>query len=206
MRHGLFRDWNTWATPVLNVGTDTREYQILGWTAEAGVLNGGSIPLLSPTPLQPVDYSSNILQKSVLGSTIDYVLSFFGGAPQQPMTILQRSGDLAGDFTENPTIGAYEARVLQGIWAVAPYLHNGSVPTLADLLKPSNERARSFAIGPRYDVSNVGLAMQQGRFSFTVETTGCDDLNSGNSNCGHEYGTSLSDQDKRALLEYLKTL
>ncbi|WP_349770486.1 hypothetical protein [Bradyrhizobium barranii] len=35
--------------------------------------------------------------------------------------------------------GAYEARVLQGIWAAAPYLHNGSVPTLAELLKPSGD-------------------------------------------------------------------
>jgi len=76
----------------------------------------------------------------------------------------------------------------------------------SELLKPSSQRAHTFAIGPRYDTTNVGLAAQQGSFSFTIETTGCDDLSSGNSNCGHEYGTLLSDHGKRALLEYLKTL
>ena len=101
---------------------------------------------------------------------------------------------------------AYESRVLEGIWAAAPYLHNGSVPSLTELLKPSAERVKSFKIGPDYDIETVGLAADQDRFNYTLNTTGCDDLNSGNSNCGHDYGTKLSSQDKKALLEYLKTL
>lgn len=40
----------------------------------------------------------------------------------------------------------YESRVLQGIWAAAPYLHNGSVPTLEELLKPAAERVESFPV------------------------------------------------------------
>ena len=95
--------------------------------------------------------------------------------------------------------------MLQGIWAAAPYLHNGSVPTLAELLKPAAQRVSKFAVGAKYDIENVGLAaVQDGNETRTL--TGCDDLNSGNSRCGHEFGTSLSDQDKKALLEYLKTL
>ena len=101
---------------------------------------------------------------------------------------------------------AYEARVLEGIWAAAPYLHNGSVPTLAELLKPAAERVRSFKVGPAYDLVNVGLAVQQSKFDYTLETTDCSDRNSGNSRCGHEFGTSLSAEEKKALLEYLKTL
>ncbi|WP_339156823.1 hypothetical protein [Bradyrhizobium sp. 2S1] len=102
--------------------------------------------------------------------------------------------------------GAYEARVLQGIWAAAPYLHNGSVPTLAELLKPSGERKSQFSVGRKYDIENVGLAATQEPLSETLSVTDCSNINSGNSRCGHEYGTSLSDQDKKALLEYLKTL
>ena len=60
---------------------------------------------------------------------------------------------------------AYEARVLEGIWA-ARYLHNGSVPTLAEL-KPAAERVRSFKVGPAYDLVNVGLAVQQSKFSYS---------------------------------------
>jgi hypothetical protein len=100
----------------------------------------------------------------------------------------------------------YESRVMQGIWAAAPYLHNGSVPTLADLLKPAAERPASFAVGPYYDTFKLGLAADQPGTTYVRVTTGCDDRNSGNSRCGHEFGTTLSPGDKRALLEYLKVL
>ncbi|MGH8511684.1 MAG: di-heme-cytochrome C peroxidase, partial [Gammaproteobacteria bacterium] len=91
--------------------------------------------------------------------------------------------------------------------AAAPYLHNGSVPTLAELLKPAAERIDSFEIGPAYDVVNIGLAAEQNRFvNDVLKTTDCSDRNSGNSRCGHEFGTQLSAGDKQALLEYLKTL
>ena len=108
-----------------------------------------------------------------------------------------------------PPHGAYEARVLQGIWAAAPYLHNGSVPSLAELLKPAAQRVKTFKVGPAYDIVNVGLAADQTAFDYTLVTTDCSNLNSGDSNCGHDgkgFGTDLSDDDKRALLEYLKTL
>jgi hypothetical protein len=100
----------------------------------------------------------------------------------------------------------YESRVLEGIWAAAPYLHNGSVPTLAELLKPAAERVAAFKIGPAYDIVNVGLAVDQTKFNFTLKTTDCSNRNSGNSRCGHEFGTTLSPEEKKALLEYLKIL
>ena len=96
--------------------------------------------------------------------------------------------------------------MLQGIWAAAPYLHNGSVPTLAQLLTPAAQRVTSFKVGSNYDQVNIGLAITQTQFNYTYAATGCGKLNSGNSNCGHEYGTTLSASDKTALLEYLKTL
>ena len=54
---------------------------------------------------------------------------------------------------------------------------------------------------------NIGLAVEQTQFDYTLTTTDCSRrLNSGHSNCGHEFGTSLTDAEKKALLEYLKTL
>jgi hypothetical protein len=106
---------------------------------------------------------------------------------------------------EEPMIG-YESRVLEGIWATAPYLHNGSVPTLADLLKPVKERPVSFKVGQAYDLEKIGLAVEQNQFNYTYQTTDCSELASGNSRCGHEFGTKLTDEEKKALLEYLKTL
>ena len=95
---------------------------------------------------------------------------------------------------------------MQGIWAAAPYLHNGSVPTLEDLLKPPAERPASFKIGPAYDRTKIGLAADQPQSNFTLQTTDCSNINSGHSRCGHEYGTWLSPEEKKALLEYLKIL
>ena len=70
------------------------------------------------------------------------------------------------------------------------------------------ERVESFPVGSAYDVDKVGLAAQQTQFgSYVLKTTGCEQRDSGNnSRCGHEYGTSLSAEEKRALLEYLKVL
>jgi hypothetical protein len=124
-----------------------------------------------------------------------------GSIPQE-----LRGAESARAAAESPPKGAYESRVMQGIWAAAPYLHNGSVPTLADLLKPAAQRPASFKIGPAYDREKIGLAVDQPTSNFTLQTADCSDLNSGNSRCGHEFGATLSDDDKRALLEYLKTL
>jgi mono/diheme cytochrome c family protein len=251
-----FPNVQTWATPIQDVGTDTREYDVLAWAAKTGVLQGAFIPFIT-RPLQETDLAFNILATSVLGSIAQHVLTNGGDllaaaaqvapspteqtpASMQPGPLDQSSPrrlppslrDLQGAFNAPvpelevskmesipapgvpaptaaaapPPRGAYEARVMQGIWAAAPYLHNGSVPTLAELLKPASERVKAFKIGPAYDTENVGLAAEQTQFNFTLTTTDCSDRNSGNSRCGHEYGTQLSPAEKKALLEYLKTL
>ena len=81
-----------------------------------------------------------------------------------------------------------------GIWAAAPYLHNGSVPTLAELLKPAAERLVSFKVGPDYDTVERRPRRPSRRSSTRRwTTTDCSDRNSGNSRCGHDFGTDLSD-------------
>ena len=102
----------------------------------------------------------------------------------------------------------YAAPPLSGLWASAPYLHNGSVPTLAELLKPAAQRRPRFKVGVEYDLVAVGLAEAQPGAGVDAEvvTTGCENRDSGNSRCGHEYGTTLGKEEKEALLEYLKSL
>ena len=124
-------------------------------------------------------------------------------------TLVQQFPNIDFDFSNAPAaeFGSYESRVLQGVWMVAPFLHNGSVPNLEELLKPAAERVTTFEIGPNYDLESVGLSKKQPKGSYTLQT-GCnpDSIDSGNSNCGHEYGTDLSDEDKEALIEYMKAL
>lgn len=78
----------------------------------------------------------------------------------------------------------YRVDDLHGLWATAPYLHNGSVPTLDDLLRPAATRTATFMRG-----------------SFLVDTSV-----PGNSNQGHEFGTAISDTDRAALVAYLLSL
>jgi mono/diheme cytochrome c family protein len=99
----------------------------------------------------------------------------------------------------------YANHPLDGIWARAPYLHNGSVPTLRDLLDPPERRPTAFYRGyDVYDQARVGfvtdVAEENGRRFFRYDTS-----IPGNSSAGHVYGTTLSDDDKRAIVEYMKT-
>ena len=100
----------------------------------------------------------------------------------------------------------YVAVLLDGVWLRGPYLHNGSVPSLRDLLNPAAQRPKQFYRG--YDLldgQNVGFVSNVPRVGGTpfVEF---DTTLPGLSNVGHEYGTTLSAAQKEALLEYLKTL
>jgi len=135
------------------------------------------------------------------------------------------------DFADNGL--AYKARPLNGIWATAPYLHNGSVPTLYDLLLPGTvrnstaipenkgvscnvggkehlcTRPEDFSVGSHlFDPVKVGFVSSPnlpGTFEFHVRTSGGTPI-LGNYNSGHDYGEKLTDADRWALVEYLKGL
>jgi hypothetical protein len=99
--------------------------------------------------------------------------------------------------------GPYAARPLYGIWAAAPFLHNGSVPTLYDLLQPPERRPKTFALGARrYNPVKLGFAVEM---SCSQQDCLVDTTRTGDGNGGHLWGTDLSEPDRMALLEYLKT-
>lgn len=111
----------------------------------------------------------------------------------------------AWKFSNFRKTAGYLAVPLDGVWVTAPYLHNGSVPTIADLLEPVASRPRKFWRG--YDLYD---ATRLGYFTLGPEAeragTPFDVTSPGHSNVGHLYGTELAPEQKRALLEYLKTL
>lgn len=110
------------------------------------------------------------------------------------------------DGTPNLDALAYKARPLNGIWATAPYLHNGSVPSLWDLLKRPEDRPTEFTVGNReFDPVNVGFSTEGGPSTFRVTQSG-GAIQTGNSNRGHDYGTELSADEKLDLIEYMRTL
>jgi hypothetical protein len=95
--------------------------------------------------------------------------------------------------------GKYWAATLNGVWARSPYLHNGSVRTMSELLTLPNERPKTFHRGSRvYDPEKMGYT-DEGTYLFNT-------AGSGNVNTGHDYGTKLASEQKRDLMEYLKSL
>jgi mono/diheme cytochrome c family protein len=107
-------------------------------------------------------------------------------------------------FTHFRKTDGMTASLLDGIWLRAPYLHNGSVPSLTDLLEASAQRPKRFYRGyDVYDPVRVGF-VSSGQAAEQVGSL-YDVAQAGNGNAGHEYGTALSAEEKRALLEFLKT-
>lgn len=113
----------------------------------------------------------------------------------------------------------YRARPLDGVWAMAPYLHNGSVPSLDLLLRPAAQRPQKFCLGGRdYDPRLVGFdasaACAEGESLFAASDKAGRPIK-GNSTAGHSFedgggpgavGRALSDAERLDLIDYLKTL
>lgn len=112
--------------------------------------------------------------------------------------------------------GMYVAPPLAGVWATAPYLHNGSVPTLWHLMHPDQRPARFYVGGHRIDFTRVGIAGEVGsdgtmRYPSDYHPWSTprlfDTSERGRSNRGHEtMFAGLTEDQKTALLEYLKRL
>lgn len=208
----------TWKTPLIDVKTDSREYDTLAWQGESGVMEGSYV-LVPVKPIKPTDSMVTLLSTATAGAILQKA-GLTENAASSSLSLVnnnpKKNQPLVANAMKPPAAAStsfqYESRVMQGIWAAAPYLHNGSVPTLADLLQPCEGRPASFDVGIDYDINDlVGLArVQTGPLKSTTVTSGlASDRGSGNYRCGHEgqgFGTDWLPQEKRALVEYLKTL
>ena len=121
----------------------------------------------------------------------------------------------AHGYREDPTKrgpeGVWKAAPRDGVWATAPFLHNGSVPNLYEMLIPAAERTKKFWLGGDFDPVKVGLDTTATSGSFLLDTTLL-----GNSNAGHSFqdgprgngviGPLLTDDQRWAIVEYLKSI
>jgi hypothetical protein len=201
-------DPNRKITAVMNdSGTDPASAEnFFTRTGPSGKLNGVNVNFVPFTAKIPPVASADVMLSNVVTGVI------LGGAKEAPPDQLQqlsfRAVPRTGPTAAVVRLGAtYKGRPLNGIWATAPYLHNGSVPTLAALLQPAAKRPTSFSIGVRtFDPVHVGFLTDVPGFArFNVNNPDGTPI-TGNSNAGHEFGANLNDQERAQLVEYLKTL
>ena len=165
---------------------------------------------LHPTPTEPLDLSQLSVAKGLA-----YVTAFVENRAYRDAGVTPAERPALDGF--GLPIGvrelrAYKARPLAGVWATPPFLHNGSVPTIYQLLSPQDERATTFYKGNfEYDPRHLGYRTEAFTNGFLFDTR-----MTGNHNSGHEFragergngviGRLLQPQERWALLEYLKVL
>ncbi|KAA0984354.1 di-heme-cytochrome C peroxidase [Pseudomonas sp. ANT_J28] len=165
---------------------------------------------LQPTPTESLD-----LSKLSSAKGLAYVTAFVGNRAYREANIpTAERPDMDGFSLPIGVreLRAYKARPLAGVWATAPFLHNGSVPSIYQLLSPQDERATTFYKGTfEYDPSHLGYRTEAFTNGFLFDTR-----ITGNHNSGHEFragkrgngviGRLLQPEERWALLEYLKVL
>jgi hypothetical protein len=113
--------------------------------------------------------------------------------------------------TPRPPDLVYKAAPRDGVWATGPFMHNGSVPNLYEMLIPAKERTKKFYVGRDFDPVKVGIDTSGNSGRFLLDTALV-----GNSNAGHSFedgprgngviGPLLTDEQRWALVEYLKSI
>lgn len=210
-------EWHMRIVPTRIIGTDPTtadniadhrfDIRRLGWSKEE--LARLDVKLFGSS-LEQVDFAS-ISSAKGLAYVTAYVenRAYHDAGIEQPERGRMDGYDLAIGVQE---IRGYKARPLDGIWATPPFLHNGSVPNLFQLLSPVVERDTRFWVGNfEYDPQRAGFLTSEfkGGFLFDTRVTG-------NGNRGHEFrdgcrnegviGRYLEPQERYALIEYLKVM
>jgi hypothetical protein len=149
-----------------------------------------------------VDKNGTVPANVSRGFLVGAVLNSYFSENNIPVQKILQMSNCRDNLPRQAVVG-FKSKSLEGIIWTAPYLHNGSVPTLTDLLKPAQDRPKKFSIGcQNYDVAKLGFDCNEPdpeNFLFDTNLEG-------NSNQGHEYGTELSEEQKEYLITYLKSL
>lgn len=193
--------------PIEHIGTDP---------AQAADMRHRRVALPSNLGIEETKFAAAL--KEVVERTVDYI--YYKRKPpitdvdyqdQQPISDEDKqriNGYMPNEIQDDL---AYKVRPLNGVWATPPYLHNGSVPTVYDLLSPVDERPKQFYLGNReYDPVKLGYKTDELANGFLLDTT-----IRGNANTGHEFADKktkgvigkrkLEPDERKAIIEFLKT-
>ncbi len=155
---------------------------------------------------------------AVNGELMDLLLpkmmerSLKNAGPFTAQEILDFNGytGVPNDSSESQGIRGFKAAPREGTWAIAPYLHNSSVPNLYELLSPAAERSKKFQITREFDPVKLGIVTKGRAEDYVYDTSLI-----GNSNAGHSFengtgkgiiGRLLTQTERYDLIEFVKSL
>lgn len=148
--------------------------------------------------------TGQVIAVTEVGSDRERMDTWNEKAAREANAVVEEMGIQRTGLVEEPLTG-YVAQFLDGIWLRAPYLHNGSVPTLYDLLLPPEQRPTRFFRGyDLYDPVKVGFVTEgnEAEHAGTLHDTS----KRANSAQGHAFADELTESQRWELVEYLKTL
>jgi hypothetical protein len=198
-------------TPQTYVGTDRGQFETLHPFSVAGDLGNALSKQLPPElrgePLLP----SGEFMIQISFAVMEAAMRKLSLTEEQQLNLHGYREPGGGFSTTRPAEEVYKAGPREGVWATAPFIHNGSVPNLYEMLIPAAERTKKFYLGGDFDPVRVGLDTKATSGTFLMDTT-----LPGNSNAGHSFenkplgngviGPLLSEDDRWALVEYLKSI
>jgi hypothetical protein len=190
--------------PQKYVGTDPGQFDDLRPYALTAQLAPNLPPPLKDKDLVPTGYLYVALQELV----VDKALKKLDLTPEETVKI---HGYREFPLARPTEIPHYKAAPRDGVWATPPFMHNGSVPNLYEMLIPAKERTKKFYLGREFAPVKVGLDTSGKSGTFLIDTT-----LRGNSNAGHSFenaplrngviGPLLTEEERWALVEYLKSI
>jgi len=184
-------------TPVVELQTDESTLEVLDGIFLSGGFEGRQVQGIIGAKIGSTSGVMPLASNAVTG----ILLNTIGVEEARPL--LQNFDPFLLDAEY---IRGYKSRPLNGIWASSPFLHNGSVPSIYELLLPADQRVKEFYIGSRrLDTEKIGLQTTIDT-SSGVEPFLFDTRLKANSNSGHEYGTDLPLSERMELIEFIKTL
>lgn len=191
--------------PQTKIGTDNEQLTSVTFDPKPTMLTRHLAPIFdNQTVISSTVFFQTFFKKAVMRSLKE-------SGPFSDQELLDMNGYTT--FIDEPKrpvpFNSYKAAPRDGSWAIAPYLHNGSVPNMYELLSPQTERSKTFYVERNFDPVKLGLD--------TTSTTGFlfDTRLIGNSNVGHSFqdepgigviGKKLNADERYALIEYLKSI
>lgn len=192
--------------PIDVIGTDKTHFQSVMFDPKPTLLTRHLAPYFDGKPIVNVGEFFNAFEPTM----IELALKNANITSKSELIDINGFTYFGGEKILKPPVNSLKAAPRDGSWTNAPFLHNGSVPNIYELLLPASKRTKTFYVGREFDPVKLGIDTSGKSGQYLVDTRLV-----GNSNSGHSFeskpgpgviGPELTDSQRYAIIEYLKSI